>query len=122
MDILLHPIDDQKLSNLYEKAISEAVELFIISAYLTEWNPTSKLNNKCEELTFIFNTDFGITRKAACFNVLRWLPKTMKNAFFAADRVSGFHPKLVAWKTKGGSYSLIMGSSNLTQAAFSTNY
>ena len=26
MDILLHPIDDPKLSNLYEKAISEAVE------------------------------------------------------------------------------------------------
>jgi hypothetical protein len=46
----------------------------------------------------------------------------MKGGFWAADRISGFHPKLVLWKTNTGECCLVLGSSNLTQAAFSTNY
>ena len=125
MDIYLHPMNekmDKNLTGIYETAISDAVELFIVSAYLTEWCPTSKLNKDCDEMLFIVGTDFGITRKIACQNVLNWLPKNMKSDFLAADGISGFHPKLMIWKTKKESYNLVLGSSNLTQAAFSTNY
>src|SRR2546430_1237814 len=125
LDLILHPVDVPtvlSLTALYDRAISEAVELFIVSAYLTEWKPTESLAKDCEEMSFIVGTDFGITRKAACKAVLAWLPEAMKNDFLAADRISGFHPKLVLWKTKAGECHLVLGSSNLTQAAFSTNY
>lgn len=125
MDLILHPVDGTvllSLTDLYDRAISEAVELFIVSAYLTEWKPKGSIGKDCEEMSFIVGTDFGITRKDACKAVLAWLPKAMKSDFLAADRISGFHPKLVLWKTKTGEYHLVLGSSNLTQAAFSTNY
>ena len=125
MDLILHPTDSPtvlSLTALYDRAISEAVELFIVTAYLTEWKPKHGISNDCEELCFIVGTDFGITTKDACKAVLTWLPETMKSDFLAADRISGFHPKLVLWKTKKGECHLVLGSSNLTQAAFSTNY
>jgi len=40
MDLILHPVDVPavlSLTALYDRAISEAVELFIVSAYLTEY-------------------------------------------------------------------------------------
>ena len=124
MDLILHPVDVPavlSLTALYDRAISEAVELFIVSAYLTEWKPKGSIGKDCEEMSFIVGTDFGITRKDACKAVLAWLPKAMKSDFLAADRISGFHPKLVLWMTKTGECHLVLGSSNLTQAAFSTS-
>lgn len=125
MLLLLHPIgegDDSSLSEQYETAIEEAIELHIVSAYLTDWSVRAKLRKDCDELTFIVGTDFGITTKDACRSVLKWLPRTMKNDFLAADNIGGFHPKLVLWKNEAGECSVILGSSNLTKAAFSTNY
>lgn len=125
MDLILHPVDGPaalSLTALYDRAISEAVELFIVSAYLTEWKPKGSIGRDSDEMSFIVGTDFGITRKNACKAVLSWLPKSMKSDFLAADRISGFHPKLVLWMTKTGECHLVLGSSNLTQAAFSSNY
>jgi hypothetical protein len=125
MEIILHPAygsEKPSLMDLYDRAISEAIELFIVTAYLTDWKPTSVIRDDCEELSFIVGTDFGITAKEACRSVLKWLPKTMKNDFLAADRIRGFHSKLVLWKNSAGECYLVLGSSNLTQAAFATNY
>jgi hypothetical protein len=124
LDIILHPQKSTtkfSLRDLYDRAISEAIELFIVSAYLTDWKPKKSISKKCEELSFIVGTDFGLTRKDACKAVLTWLPKEMKNDFLAADSLSGFHPKFVMWKTSN-KYNIVLGSSNLTQAAFTTNF
>ncbi len=126
MSILLQPpagaSDEESLTNLYDRAISEAIELFIVTAYLTDWKPKSAVRDDCEELSFIVGTDFGITTRKACRSVLKWLPKSMKNDFLAADTISGFHPKLVLWKSIDEDHNIVLGSSNLTQAAFTTNY
>jgi HKD family nuclease len=125
MRVLLHPLGKDKagsLQDLYDKAISEARELFIVSAYLTGWSTKKSISSACQKVTFIVGTDFGITRKAACRKVLNWLPKKFKSDFLAADSISGFHPKLVIWKDAGGKCWLVLGSSNLTQAAFTNNY
>ncbi|MCX6141832.1 MAG: phospholipase D family protein [Ignavibacteriales bacterium] len=125
MRILLLPdntANDKSLANLYERAISEAIELFIVTAFLTDWQPHSVIRADCEELSFIVGTDFGITSKDACQLVMKWLPERLKNDFLAADRISGFHPKLILWKTKKRDFNLILGSSNLTQAAFNSNH
>jgi hypothetical protein len=53
--------------------------------------------------------------------VLKCVPKGM-SSFFAADTESGFHPKIVAWKASSGKHYCIIGSSNLSRAAFSANY
>jgi hypothetical protein len=123
MQIILQP--DESIVNLqaiYDKAIAEAIELFIVSAYLTDWQAAQAITDKCEELAFIVGTDFGLTRKQACRNVLKWLPDQYKSDFLAADHLSGFHPKLILWKDKANQGYLLLGSSNLTQAAFSTNH
>ena len=39
-----------------------------------------------------------------------------------ADMIDGFHPKAVFWKEADGKCFAIIGSSNLTRAAFQTNY
>lgn len=125
MKIFLQPNEKSDLVDLhtiYDKAIAEAVELFIVSAYLTDWKTNQAINEKCEELGFIVGTDFGLTRKQACRNVMKWLPEQYKSDFLAADRLSGFHPKLVLWKNGSNQGHLLLGSSNLTQAAFSTNH
>lgn len=125
MRILLLPNEatsSNYLIKFFNKAFKEAMELFIVSAYLTEWNPGTKLNKNCEELSFIVGTDFGITTKDACRKVLKWLPESMKNDFLAADAISGFHPKLIMWKDESDQCNLLLGSSNLTQAAVTTNY
>ena len=125
MDLILYPPvngKSQVLNECYDLAVQDAVELIIVSAYLTDWNLKNGLNKNCKDLSFIIGTDFGITRKQACKDVLQWLPANMKCEFRAADMLTGFHPKLVAWKNKSGICKLILGSSNLTKAAFSTNY
>jgi len=53
---------------------------------------------------------------------MRWLPKSRKQQFMVADNIQGFHPKAMFWlDSQGNAFSLI-GSSNLTKAAFQTNY
>ena len=123
MDILLHaPNDKSALSKYYKETFANAVELFVVSAYLTEWDSSLVLNSECRALRVIIGKDFGITRKAACEAVMRWLPKQRKGQFMVADRIDGFHPKAVFWKEKSGKCFTIIGSSNLTRAAFASNF
>lgn len=123
MDLLLHtPNTKSALTSYYERAFKNAVELFIVSAYLTEWDSTLTLNPECHRFRVIIGSDFGITRKAACEKVMQWLPPKRKSQFMVADGVGGFHPKAVFWKDQKGDCFALVGSSNLTRAAFDTNY
>jgi len=123
MKLILHaPDSDSNLSHYYQIAFREAIELFIVMAYLTEWDASLKLNPKCGRFRVIIGKDFGITRKAACQALMRWLPSRRKGQFMVADGISGFHPKAVFWKNQNGNCFAIVGSSNLTKAAFETNY
>lgn len=125
MNILLNPINSHlkdDLRKMYVSAITEAKVLYVVSAYLTEWGYKEKLHKGCEEVCLIAGTDFGLTRKQACKAVLNWLPKNFKNDFFAAEDIQGFHPKLIMWKDHSSKFHIVVGSSNLTDAAFTTNY
>ena len=123
MKLLLHsPDSDNKLSQYYQRAFKQAVELFIVTAYLTEWDISVELNLNCRGFRMIIGKDFGITRKAACKAVMRWLPSKRKGQFVVADMINGFHPKAVFWKESNDKCFAIIGSSNLTRAAFETNY
>ena len=123
-NIILNPATNNELAKVYESAIKNAKELYIASAYLTSWSTKIPLNPKCENILFIIGTDFGITRKQACTNVVKWLPKRFQENFQAVPVMSnrGFHPKIVAWKDFQNKFFCIIGSSNLTEAAFNTNY
>src|ERR1700730_7096903 len=118
--LILHP-GSPKLRALYRRAFREARELYIASAYLTSWNSSLRLNNKCK-FRMIIGKDFGITRKAACKKVLKWLPSECKRSFFVASYIGGFHPKAMFWKDSNGYRYALVGSSNLTEAAFHRNY
>jgi hypothetical protein len=122
MHLLLHPQSKSELHGHYQQAFRNAVELFIVTAYLTDWDESLKLNPDCHSFRVIIGRDFGITRKAACEAVMRWLPAERKGQFMVADQIGGFHPKAVFWKEARGKYFAIVGSSNLTRAAFATNY
>lgn len=125
MEIILNPPQNNNNDNLktfYKKALSEGIEIGIISAYLTSWDSKNKLNRNCRKFSFIVGTDFGITKKDACQKVLKWLRPNLKNDFCAADNISGFHPKLIIWRNHKNECYTIIGSSNLTQAAFESNY
>jgi HKD family nuclease len=123
MDLLLHtPGTVSKLSGHYERAFKNATELFVVTAYLTEWDSELVLNPECGRFRVIIGSDFGITRKAACEEMMRWLPPNRKGQFLVADHIGGFHPKAIFWKEKGGGCFAVVGSSNLTRAAFQTNY
>ncbi|QQS36835.1 MAG: phospholipase D family protein [Ignavibacteriales bacterium] len=123
MDIILHPNSEKKsLKDYYKKAFKEGNEILIVTAYLTNWDIDLPLNNNCEAFSLIIGTDFGITKKQACYKVLKWLPKYFKSDFCAADFTNGFHPKVIIWRKNNEDYYAIIGSSNLTQAAFDTNY
>lgn len=120
--VLLPDSQGGRLDELYVRALTKAVELFIVSAYLTEWSPPARLNGKCKTFRLIVGKDFGITRKQACRDVMRWLPARLKNRFMVAEEIDGFHPKAMFWKEADGSVHAVVGSSNLTRAAFSTNH
>ncbi len=123
MDLFLHtPNGDSDLAGFYQRAFKHASELFIVTAYLTEWDASLKLNSNCRRFRLIVGKDFGITRKSACEAVMRWLPPKRKGQFMVADLITGFHPKAVFWKEPDGGCFAIIGSSNLTRAAFETNY
>lgn len=126
MDILLGPNDRRpdQLRSLYQRAFQEATELYITSAYLTDWDDRAKVAQSCQRAIFLVGTDFGLTRKAAMRKVLRWIPKRGSFQFRAMPRLvsGGFHPKLVAWRSQGGKNYAIIGSSNLSRAGFAQNY
>jgi predicted SpoU family rRNA methylase len=109
---------------LYGRAFREARELYVASAYLTSWNTQQALAAGCERVVFVVGTDFGITRKAALRQVLKWLPKhgTVVFGAVSGSATGGFHPKVLLWKTAGGQRRCVIGSSNLSKAAFATNY
>ena len=123
MQLIVLPADKKNsLKESYAAAFNRATELFVISAYLTEWNMALDLGPKCKTFRIIVGKDYGITRKSACRAVLKWLPKKRKADFLVADKIGGFHPKAVIWKEESGQSFAIIGSSNLTKAAFETNY
>jgi HKD family nuclease len=123
MTIFLHtPASGTGLTDCYKRALLEGEEILIISAYLTDWSTELRLNNKCRFFRFVTGKDFGITRKAACRAVMKWLPRGFKSQFLVATQISGFHPKAVFWKSQNGESFAIVGSSNLTVAAFNKNY
>ena len=124
MKILLSPNVGKatELRDVYKRAFSEAEEIYIASAYLTDWNSSYKLQAGCKRLVFLVGTDFGLTRKAALLDVLRWIPQHISSFGAVPQQDGGFHPKIVAWKTRSGQFHCMIGSSNLSKAAFSTNY
>jgi HKD family nuclease len=124
MELILLPKQSEGLclENIYQRALSQSKELYIVSAYLTEWGIEQKLGDQCESFLFIVGKDFGITRKNACRAVLKWLPDDRLQEFMVAESISGFHPKAMFWKELDGKCYALLGSSNLTQAAFSTNF
>ena len=123
MSLLLHTEDGGKeLANYYIRAFADAVELFIVTAYFTDWDASLILNPDCQNFRVIIGKDFGITRKAVCEKLMRWLPSKRKGQFMVADGISGFHPKCVFWKEKTGLSYAVVGYSNLTRAAFTSNY
>src|ERR1035438_4335696 len=125
MQIVLNPSGTKRteLRDIYNRALDEADELYIASAYLTDWDASYKLGAACRRVVFLVGTDFGLTRKAAMLNVLRWIPKRISFSFLAVQSQAGnFHPKIVAWKTQSGKCHCLIGSSNLSRAAFSDNY
>lgn len=120
--VLLPDSGDKSLEHHYTNALKKAVELYIVSAYLTEWDAPTKLNDGCDEFRFIVGKDFGITRKEACKKVMRWLPKRLDGQFMVAVDIDGFHPKAMFWREGDRSLHALVGSSNLTRAAFSRNH
>lgn len=123
MKLVLVPHDGPSvLETYYERAFSESKELYIVSAYLTNWKHKTKLNDACQTFKFIVGKDYGITSKDACRSVMKWLPKHRLGEFLVADYINGFHPKAMFWRTQNDDYFGLVGSSNLTTAAFTRNY
>jgi hypothetical protein len=121
MELMLHTPDDQARLEFCRRVFSCAIELYVVTAFLTDW-ADRQLNSKCRHFRLITGKDFGITKKAACEAVMRWLPSGRKTQFMVADKIVGFHPKAVFWKETDGRSFAIIGSSNLSRAAFETNY
>jgi HKD family nuclease len=124
MELILLPkkSDNLSLDGIYHRALSRSKELYIASAYLTEWGIKESLGDQCESFLFIVGKDFGITRKRACRAVMEWLPADRHQEFMVAESISGFHPKAMFWREHDGKCYALLGSSNLTKAAFSTNF
>lgn len=126
MQVLLSPSDSEpnQLRRIYARALREATEIYIASAYLTDWVEDQAVGKSCKQIVFVVGTDFGLSRKAAMRRVLQWMPKRGSCVFLAVPSMAGggFHPKIVAWRTKGGRCYTLTGSSNLSKAAFSGNY
>ncbi|MBB4758663.1 hypothetical protein XarjCFBP7653_04585 [Xanthomonas arboricola] len=122
MELFLHQSQQKnQLGHHYAKAFREATELYVVSAYLTEWDESLKISPDCKRFRLIVGEDFGITRKDACRKVLKWLAPSRKAEFLVANGIKGFHPKSVIWKDLHGDAFMIIGSSNLSRAAFNSN-
>ena len=112
---------DAGLRAVYERAFREATELYLVSAYLTAWPNIPKLKRTCKSLTIIIGKDFGITREEACRELLNWLPDKFLSNFLVADGIAGFHPKALFWRDGRGRHHMLVGSSNMTEAAMAGN-
>ncbi|MDH5178729.1 MAG: phospholipase D family protein [Gammaproteobacteria bacterium] len=125
MKNIILTVDDKKQSkqliDWYQKAVDEAVELYIMTAYLTDWPVNKPLNKKCRRIQIIVGTDFGLTRRKALKKVLKWLPNHEKSALLAVESTQNFHPKLLMWKTASGKCYLVVGSSNISVGGFEKN-
>ena len=121
MDLLLLPDNASKLARVYRDAFAQAEHLLLVSAFLTNWHSDLKLGARCKTLRIIVGSDFGITRKQACRDLMSWLPPERNVNFLVADSIRGFHPKAMFWKVGRKHYALI-GSSNLTHAARTSNF
>jgi hypothetical protein len=66
----------------------------------------------------------GSLEKRHCGQVLKWLPKkgTVVFGAVAGPAAGGFHPKVLLWRTASGDRHCAVGSSNLSKAAFTSNY
>jgi len=96
MEIVLHTGEKPSaLGTHYRTAFADADELYVVSAYLTEWDDKLRLAPTCKRFRFIIGKDFGITRKEACRKVLKWLPAARKSDFLVAEEITGFHPKAI---------------------------
>lgn len=113
---------DSQLRPVYERAFSEAEELFIVSAFLTEWPEKLRLNAKCKVFLMVVGSDFGTTRRQALEDALAWLPNRFKGNILAFNQGGvSFHPKALLWRQHDGACFFLIGSSNLTRAAFESN-
>ena len=103
------------LRSVYQHAFKKAEELFIVSAFLTEWDRDLSLNPGCSAFRLIVGADFGTTRKAAVREALDWLPMRFAGNVLAYN-LNGvsFHPKAMLWREKADARYMLVGSSNLT--------
>lgn len=123
MDLILLPDKGpESLKSIYHRALRKSEDLYIVSAYLTHWSLDEALGDQCKSFLLIVGKDFGITRKAACESVIKWLPKSRHAQFLAAESIDGFHPKAMFWREVDGKCYALVGSSNLSKAAFSNNH
>src|SRR5918994_589881 len=107
MELVLHlPDAPNALSARYRQAFGEAQELFLVSAYLTEWNSTLELNQHCQEFRVIVGADFGITTPEACTALMRWVPTERRKDVLVAE-LPGFHPKAVFWSDARGNSHVV---------------
>lgn len=122
--ILLNPQSSNELKKCYSKAANKSTDLLIATAFLTEWPFVDKLSQECKNILILVGTDFGLTRKRALHNLLKWIPSQMASNLLAVPSTTqgSFHPKIIAWKEKNDKYFSIIGSSNLTNAAFDKNF
>jgi len=122
--LFLNPNDSERLMQSYRSAVTGAVELMVATAFLTEWPITTPLNKKCASLLVLVGTDFGLTRKKALRELLKWTPPEKKGNILAVPAAAegAFHPKIIAWKEQDGGCYVLVGSSNLTSAGFQGNY
>jgi HKD family nuclease len=109
-----------KSKDVLFEAITTADEIWWASAYLTSWPlaPNCIPKSNCTSCNIVVGSDFGITRKAALLDLLKWSKKAMSNVYI--NEMSGFHPKTILWKS-GKKYYALIGSSNLSVAAWSSN-
>lgn len=92
-ELILLPEDSSKLQKIYDVAICEARSLIIATAFLTDWPVKKMLNDKCEEVTILCGVGFGLTRKNALENLLKWLPSKFKTELYASSSGSHFPSK-----------------------------
>jgi len=54
MKLILHsPSSDTDIKEVYSRAFTEAVKLYVVTAYLTEWDVDLELSPECEKFRVI---------------------------------------------------------------------
>lgn len=114
--------DASPLVDRYKTAFSKAKELYVLNAFLTEWPESLVLNKRCVTFRLIVGTDFGTTKRRDVEAALKWLPSKFKGNIRAFNQQKvNFHPKVVLWREHDDRCYFLVGSSNLTRAAFDSN-